>query len=143
MNAPGFVGGWFDRADRLRISGEADGALQGRMDARLLLLNGLDPQFDARGELNWGPLFDAPEGAGLLFLGLDEAERPCYCALADLPRGVAPLNRHLWPGLTALPPDQASLYATARSLVDWHNRHRFCAVCGSETQVVKAGWSRH
>ena len=29
-----------------------------------------------------------------------------------------------------------------RSLVHWHARHRFCAVCGAATQPVKAGWSR-
>jgi NAD+ diphosphatase len=30
----------------------------------------------------------------------------------------------------------------ARSLVDWHARHRFCAVCGQRTSLGKGGWQR-
>jgi NAD+ diphosphatase len=41
-----------------------------------------------------------------------------------------------------MPPDQASLYAAARSLVDWHQRHGFCANCGSATAIFRAGWAR-
>jgi NAD+ diphosphatase len=40
------------------------------------------------------------------------------------------------------PPDLA-IYGGARSLVDWHARHRFCARCGSPTNLVKGGWQRH
>jgi NAD+ diphosphatase len=31
----------------------------------------------------------------------------------------------------------------ARSLVDWHARHRFCAKCGSATVLAKGGWQRN
>ena len=41
-----------------------------------------------------------------------------------------------------VPADEVALYGTARSLVHWHGRHRFCSVCGAGTQPVKAGWSR-
>ena len=30
----------------------------------------------------------------------------------------------------------------ARSVLDWHARHRFCARCGAETQPFRAGWGR-
>jgi NAD+ diphosphatase len=40
------------------------------------------------------------------------------------------------------PPDLA-IYGGARSLVDWHARHRFCARCGGTTKPVKGGWQRH
>src|SRR3546814_1395542 len=36
----------------------------------------------------------------------------------------------------------AALYGGARSLVDWHARHRFCAVCGSPTELFRGGWGR-
>ncbi len=36
----------------------------------------------------------------------------------------------------------AALYAAARSLVDWHARHGFCAVCGTATAIFRAGWGR-
>src|SRR5207248_1056848 len=40
------------------------------------------------------------------------------------------------------PAGEAAILAEARSLVDWHARHRFCAQCGSPTRVVAAGWVR-
>ena len=39
-------------------------------------------------------------------------------------------------------PDEAATYAAARSLVDWHGRHRFCANCGTATAIFRAGWAR-
>jgi len=38
--------------------------------------------------------------------------------------------------------DQATLASTARSLFEWHRRHRFCSVCGQPSEVAKAGWQR-
>ena len=37
---------------------------------------------------------------------------------------------------------EAAILAEARSLIDWHARHRFCAQCGSPTRVELAGWVR-
>jgi len=37
---------------------------------------------------------------------------------------------------------EAAILAEARSLLDWHARHRFCAQCGSPTKVTSAGWVR-
>src|SRR5262249_53007477 len=39
-------------------------------------------------------------------------------------------------------PGEAAILAEARSLLDWHARHRFCAQCGSPTTMVSAGWKR-
>ncbi|MEM8615516.1 MAG: NAD(+) diphosphatase [Pseudomonadota bacterium] len=41
-----------------------------------------------------------------------------------------------------LPPMQANLAATARSILEWHRSHRFCSRCGSESDVAEAGWKR-
>jgi len=38
--------------------------------------------------------------------------------------------------------DQGSLLAYARGLMYWHNRHRFCGVCGSPTASAEAGFMR-
>lgn len=142
LGYPGFGGAQFDRGDRLRLNGEADGALRNRIDARLLLLDGLDPRFADDGGLAWGSLADGPEDRDLVFLGLDHGSRPCYAACLGGDRTPYPANRNLWNMIGALLPDEAGFFATARSLVDWHNRHGFCAVCGSPSVVVKAGWSR-
>ena len=47
-------------------------------------------------------------------------------------RGIAPL----------LPPGEAGTLAQARSLVDWHLRYGFCAVCGGRTQSAEGGYVR-
>src|SRR3546814_20416815 len=39
-------------------------------------------------------------------------------------------------------PGEAATYAAARSLIDWHARHGFCANCGGATTPFKAGWAR-
>lgn len=36
----------------------------------------------------------------------------------------------------------ASILAQAKSLIDWHARHRFCARCGGNTLLVDAGYRR-
>ena len=44
--------------------------------------------------------------------------------------------------LEQLSAEDAAHYAAARSVVDWHMRHRFCAVCGTGTEPFRAGWGR-
>ena len=39
-------------------------------------------------------------------------------------------------------PGEAATYATARSVLDWNARHRFCANCGTMTRSFRAGWAR-
>ena len=35
-----------------------------------------------------------------------------------------------------------AIVAQARSVLDWHRRHGFCAACGSPTRLDRAGYSR-
>ena len=41
-----------------------------------------------------------------------------------------------------LPGGEAGILAQARSLLDWHARHRFCSRCGAETVSVEGGARR-
>jgi NAD+ diphosphatase len=41
-----------------------------------------------------------------------------------------------------LPRDDGALLAYARGLAFWHERHRFCGVCGAETVAIDAGHVR-
>src|SRR3546814_11064271 len=79
MMRPGFTGGTLDRADHLRQ--DADGVARARVDlrARLLVLNGAEPEVDEAGLLGWTSLADAPDGAELILLGLDDG-RPRFAA---------------------------------------------------------------
>jgi len=141
-----FSGAPLDRADNLRADPDA---LAARMDwkARLLLLVGLMPSLDDGGQLAWGTLADAPQDAELVFLGLDRSqggEKACFASVP--PQGDSRpriANPQLWSLMTSLAPDQLALYGGARSLVDWHARHRFCAQCGHPTHVAKGGWQRN
>jgi NAD+ diphosphatase len=39
-------------------------------------------------------------------------------------------------------PGDAAILAQAKSLIDWHQRHGFCANCGQPTQAADAGYKR-
>ncbi|WP_334175977.1 NAD(+) diphosphatase [Pseudoxanthobacter sp.] len=41
-----------------------------------------------------------------------------------------------------LAPDEQGLLAQARSLVYWHQSHRFCSVCGNATRLTEGGYRR-
>lgn len=42
----------------------------------------------------------------------------------------------------ALPVAESGILAQARAMIDWHRRHRFCAVCGAPTHVGDGGYRR-
>lgn len=44
--------------------------------------------------------------------------------------------------MTRLSARDAELAATARALFSWHRSHRYCAMCGGESQMAMAGWQR-
>ena len=41
-----------------------------------------------------------------------------------------------------VPPEQLSAIAMAKSMVTWHQRHGFCANCGTRTGMKEGGWKR-
>jgi len=41
-----------------------------------------------------------------------------------------------------VPPDELSAIAMAKSMVNWHQRHGFCANCGTRTAMKEGGWKR-
>ena len=136
-----FSGSRLDRADHVRADPER---LVGYMNwkARVLALDGLMPAIGDDGGLVWGTLADAPEDAELCFLGLDEG-KACFAAVP--PKGDASprmANPRLWSLMATLRPDDLAIYGGARSLTDWHARHRFCAACGGATKLAKGGWQR-
>ena len=137
-----FAGAGLDRADHIRADPDR---LAGLMDwrARLLRLDGLDPVISPDGELEWGTLADADPEAELVFLGL-AGGKACFAEVSPALLGsVAPANPRLWSAMSSLGPDELATYGTARSLVDWHARHRYCARCGNPTVLAKGGWQRN
>jgi NAD+ diphosphatase len=144
MVRPGFTGGTLDRADRLRHDEDALAAAKSDFRGRLLRLNGLVPDVTDEGRLGWGTLADAPEDAELFLLGLD-GDRPRFVAWdpASGPGEATPMRSPaMIQVLSTLRSEEASTYAAARSLLEWHSRHRHCANCGTPTHIFRAGWAR-
>ena len=137
---PGFTGSLLDRADHLRERPEAIAEMASSLSARLLVLDGLDPVLDDDGALTWTSLAEAAADSDLVFLGLEDG-KPRF---AELARDAAPGGPAfaMFRTLALMPADQAATYAAARSVIDWHARHRFCASCGHATEARRAGWGR-
>ncbi len=142
-----FSGSPIDRADHIRVS---EDALAGLMNwkARVLALDGLLPQMGDDGGLVWGTLADVPQEAELVFLGMmavDGGEPKAHFAAVpgDGSTGPAYAMPRAWQAIQQLSPEDLAIYGGARSLVDWHARHKFCANCGGATKLTKGGWQRN
>jgi NAD+ diphosphatase len=141
MAAMAFAGSRIDRADHIRS--DPDRLAQFTVPAaKLLRLAGLMPQLDQHGRLQWDRLDTAPAGAELVFLGIMDG----YGCFAAVPQAgsVDPAfaHRQTWQAIGLMSGGDMAIYGGARSLVDWHARHRFCAVCGQPSALAKAGWQR-
>ena len=137
---PGFTGSPLDRADRLRNDAEGFNAALNDWRARVLALDGLDPVVASEGGLKWGSLAEIDAEAELILLGLAEG-KPHFVPLIEGAGGM-PRSPAVWRALSLLPAEDAAIYGTARSLIDWHNSNRFCGRCGGATQLFRAGWGR-
>jgi len=137
-----FAGSPIDRADHIRCDREKL-AQQMNWRARVLLLHDLLPDIDDAGGLIWGSLADVDEDTDLVFLGMMD-EKPCFAAVPDGGAGgPAYAMPRAWAAMQQLSPGDLAIYGGARSLVDWHARHRFCARCGQPTHIAKGGWQRN
>ncbi|QBM74422.1 NAD(+) diphosphatase [Sphingomonas sp. AAP5] len=142
MMSPGFTGGLLDRADTLRHDPEGLAAARSDWRARVLRLDRFEPELDGEGRLGWSSLAETPEEAELILLGFDEARRPHFAAYLPGMRAPAGRSPRLFALLDQFAPGEAATYAAARSVLDWHSRHQFCANCGHQTALFRAGWGR-
>lgn len=137
----GYAGGRLDRVDHIRTNPALLAEAFASPLARRVVLEGLEPVVDG-GHLVMEPLPPEAWVEDHALLGVDEQQRPIFAELLlDQPVSLLPSSRsralvHEVPG------HEVALYGTARSLLSWHGRHRFCSVCGQRTAPVKAGWSR-
>jgi NAD+ diphosphatase len=145
-----FGGNPLDRVSERREDREWIGKLLDDPETRVLALRDLKPftRAGAAPALDWQPV--APwrsqieAGASLIFLGLGDGR--AHFAIDATGAAVAPDIDTELIDVRALAPaiatGEAAILAEARSLLDWHARHRFCAQCGSSTRVASAGWVR-
>lgn len=139
MHIP-FCGHGLDRADHVRADPAALVAARGNPAARVLELDGLSPVLGPGNALLWRGVVDSD--GELVFLGLRDGA-PLFAPVPahgdDRP---AYLQRPAWKEISLLPAADLAIYGGARSLMDWHARHRFCARCGAGTVLAKGGWQR-
>ena len=142
-----FGGNPLDRASERRDDRDWIAGLLGDAQTRLLPLRDLKP-FTRGPALDWQPVAtwrdQIETGAALIFLGLGDGR--AHFAIDATGADVAPDVdtelvdvRALAP---AIAPGEAAILAEARSVLDWHARHRFCAQCGAPTRLASAGWKR-
>lgn len=129
---PFFSGPGLDRADALRADPGAIARLAEEPQARELVWRDGLPAIDDEGRLIWQGV-NAPD----LFLGLD-GDEPRFTAVPASVEG----SRAAFGVMANLSSVAAPVFAAALSLGGWHKRHRFCANCGTRTQIVRGGWSR-
>ena len=141
MTAPGFTGSKLDRADDARHDEAKLEAMLADPRARRPDLTALMPAPTADGGLPWVSIDAATDRGDLVLLGRLDGE-PRFVALE---RDVVAMRRspELMAAIALMRPDEAGLYAAARSIVDWHARNGFCGNCGTATILVRAGWGRH
>jgi NAD+ diphosphatase len=135
---PGFTGSPLDRIETARHNDAELAALIADPRALLLPLADYMPAV-IDGALGWQPLGDVARDE-LLLLGLIDGI-PRFLHL-DPGAVAARRTPELFAVLGELPYSEAATYAAARSLLDWHSRHRFCANCGTLTDPFRAGWAR-
>ncbi len=139
---PGFTGNPLDRADHMRRDEAAVQAARMNPSARFLIFTDLKPLMNADGsDLYWARRSEIPSGQSI-FLGLDTDGSPRFAVdgVADDDIPGVPTDARV--AGTALADGRSAIVAQARSVLDWHRRHGFCAACGSPTKVQKSGYSR-
>ena len=147
-----FAGGWFDRAgDRRRdpewIGGQRD-SLKSRFLplSRLRALMELEPEFAIgwRSRIEVDAFIEA--GATVVFLGLADGIAHFAIDVSEA-EGGTPFREHgKYIDVRSIAAQgsgsDAAVLSQSRSLIDWHARHGFCAVCGSRSEAKEAGYMR-
>lgn len=139
MSPFAFVDGALDRADHLRDNPVALAKAWPQAGVLLLEANG-QALADAQGQLlvlSGDALPFGPEAA--VFLGVD-AERAWFFVDAAVAGIEATARVDLRRAAAQWPAWQATLFAQARAVQHWHQRHAYCAACGGRLRFVRAGW---
>ncbi|HUP99048.1 MAG TPA: NAD(+) diphosphatase [Aeromicrobium sp.] len=108
-------------------------------DLRVMVVGGEHIASHGGAGIRWVSVDAAPEGLWV-FLGLRDGIGHAAVLVDRIPDELDPQSlRFIGPTVA---PQDASLAVHAVGLARWHQTHRFCSRCGSETDVIKAGHSR-
>ncbi|MGB5903097.1 MAG: NAD(+) diphosphatase [Xanthobacteraceae bacterium] len=154
LGQPAFVSNALERAAHLRTDDAKLMALETRNDASAYVvfrdsLVVAQENGGVRALLSVNEALKFGANPGTIFLGL-RGDAPVFgMGIADdaaeklLNRsdvGVVELRGMAMQG--AIPAEQLSAIAMAKSMVGWHRRHAYCANCGTRTRATQGGWRR-
>ncbi len=156
MHGLGFIGETLDRAAALRVDHAWLAARLADPSSRFIMFRGERPEIDVTGDGLRVCRYRSAQLGGHsgeiapVLLGLDDNARALF-AVADISGqdtapasdGVKLIDLRSLALQGALPAGELALLAQARSLLFWHERHRFCANCGSGTEMAEGGYRRH
>ena len=145
-----FAGNPLDRVSQRRQDAGWVASLLEQPDTRVLPLHGLKPHIRHSSAVAlawqsvepWRPLIAG--GSTLILLGIRDGR--AYFAV-DATAAATPADGEATvmdarAVAAMIDGGEAAIVAEARSLIDWHARHRFCAQCGTPSVVTSGGWMR-
>jgi len=154
LGQPAFVTNILDRAAHLRGNDEKLLALESHPASRAYVVyrdslvvtredNGTRALLSIAEALKFGAnpgtiFLGLRDGAAVFGMGISAAAAEKLLNRDDV--AVTELRGMAMQG--AVPPDQLSAIAMAKSMVSWHQRHGFCANCGTRTSMKEGGWKR-
>jgi NAD+ diphosphatase len=154
LGQPGFVSNILDRAAHLRGSDDKLMALESDPRSRAYVVHRDSMVVRKEGDgsrallsidealklgANPGTIFlGLRDGAAVFGMGISAQAAEKLIGRDDV--AVSELRGMAMQGV--VPPDQLSAIAMAKSMVNWHQRHGFCANCGARTAMKEGGWKR-
>ena len=154
LDQPAFVTNILDRAAHLRLRDDKLLALESNPASRAYVVHRdslvVKREGDASRALlsidealkfgaNPGTIFlGLRDGAAVFGMGISPAAAEKLLTRNDV--AVTELRGMAMQGV--VPPDQLSAIAMAKSMVNWHQRHSYCANCGQRTAMNEGGWKR-
>ena len=154
LGQPAFVNNILDRAAHLRNDEEKLFALESKSSSRAYIVHrdSLVVKKDGDGSrallsideavklgANPGTVFlGLRDGAAIFGMGISQAAAEKLLGREDV--AVMELRGMAMQGV--VPPHELAAIAMAKSMVNWHQRHGFCANCGARTGMKEGGWKR-
>jgi NAD+ diphosphatase len=154
LGQPGFISHILNRAAHLRADEEKLLALEAHPDARAYVVyrDSLVVRREAAGPRALLSLNEARQlGAnpGTIFLGLRQGAPVFGMGISPgaveqlLTRDDAAVSELRGMAMQGVvPASELSAIAMAKSLVNWHQRHGYCANCGTRSAMKEGGWKR-
>jgi NAD+ diphosphatase len=132
-----FVSSPLDRNANNRTKTDLIGARRAASDSKILQLSG-----DAV-RLENDQLFTKNDALEMeaIYLGEDALNVAWFVRSVAPDEALKPLRGLMLEG--AVSEAELSILAQARSLLHWHESHKFCAKCGGQSLMVDAGYRRH